>query len=148
MRLLSDYQNRNTLEATLLKQCYPVLLSNRVDPFANSNWFQSLPVIEAMTDLGIPIAFQTKGGKGIDDVLDMVSPSAWYVSIAMLDDSIRQRIEPGAPTIESRFELLEKLVDRGHVPTVGLNPWVPEWCPLSDVEKILERLQGIGVKGC
>ncbi len=145
MRLLADYQNRETLEATLLKQGYPVLVSNRVDPFAASNFKQAVPVIRVMAEMGIPVAIQTKGGLGIADVLEFLPPSVWYVSISMLDDAVRNRIEPGAPAIDERFRLIETLTNRGHKVTLGLNPIVPEWLP--DPMPLLKRAQAAGVRG-
>ncbi len=144
-RLLQDYRNRETLTAQLLKAGYPVLISNRVDPFAASNYQQAVPIITTMAEMGIPLALQTKGGRGIDDVLSVLPPSAWYISIGTLDDSIRKRIEPGAPTIESRFELIEKLTAKGHHVSLGLNPLVPEWCP--NPEALLDRARASGAKG-
>lgn len=144
-RLLQDYRNRETLTAQLLKDGYPVLISNRVDPFAASNYQQAVPIITTMAEMGIPVAIQTKGGRGIDDVLSALPPSAWYISISTLDDSIRKRIEPGAPTIDSRFELIEKLTSKGHHVSLGLNPLVPEWCP--NPEALLSRAKDAGAKG-
>jgi hypothetical protein len=37
----------------------------------------------------IPVAIQTRGGKGVDDVLDFLPPSVWYISIPCLNDDIR-----------------------------------------------------------
>lgn len=145
LRLLADYNNRESLVARLLQEGYPVLVSNRVDPFAASNYQVAVPIICQMAEMGIPLAFQTKGGRGIDDALAAVPPSAWYVSISMLDDSLRRRIEPGAPSIDSRFELMERLAKRGHHVTLGLNPLVPEWC--HDFKALLDRAQSAGVRG-
>jgi hypothetical protein len=144
-RLLADFQNRSTIEAHLLREGYPVLCSNRVDPFAASNYRQSLPILETMTGLGIPISIQTRGGFGVDEALDFLPPSTWYISITSLDDEVRKRVEPGAPTPESRFELLAKLKERGHRSIVALNPLVPEWCP--DATRLLERAQAAGAEG-
>lgn len=145
MRFLADYQQRQTVEATLLKEGYPVLISNRVDPFASSNYQQALPMMAALNEMGIQIAIQTKGGKGVDEVLEWLPPSCWYVSISFLDDRLRKKIEPGAPTIESRFELIEKLKAKGHRVVAGVNPCVPEWLP--DPTALFERLAERGVEG-
>ena len=146
-RILENYQNRKTLVPKLLQQGYGVLISNRVDPFATSNYKQSIPVMQRMTELGIPIAIQTKGGKGIDEALTFLKPAAWYISITMLNDETRQRIEPGAPTINSRFELIEKLVAAGHSVFIGLNPWAEEWCSLPEAKELLDRAKQCGAWG-
>lgn len=144
MRLLSDFRNRDTLIARLLKERYPVVVSNKSDPFARSNYRQTVPILEAMTGAGVPVVLQTKGGQGIDDVLSFLPPSCWYVTITTLDDSIRQRIEPGAPSVAERLALVEKLTARGHYVTVGLNPYVPEWC--TDAAALLQAVKRAGAK--
>lgn len=147
MSLLQNFRERESLAATFLKEGYPILCSNRVDPFATSNYRQSVPILELATQVGVPIAFQTRGGKGVDEVLEFLPPSVWTISITMLDDAIRKRIEPGAPSIPSRLELIEKLVDNGHRVTILLNPLVPEWCPSEDVEQLLAKCRDRGAEG-
>lgn len=146
-RLLEDFPNRKTLEATLLQQGYGILISNRVDPFAASNYREAVPIMRRMTELNIPIALQTKGGKGVDESLSFLKPSCWYVTITMLDEDLRRQIEPGATSIASRFELIEKLTALGHVVFVGLNPWCAEWCSLEQAQALLHRAKDCGAYG-
>jgi hypothetical protein len=75
-RFLQDLPQRNTLQALLMKAGYPTLISNRVDPFAVTNYRIALPLMETMTGMGIPLAIQTKGGKGIPEALAFLPPSA------------------------------------------------------------------------
>ena len=145
MRFLADYRNRDTLPATLLKAGYPVVMSNRVDPFANSNFQQTLPILELLAQLGIPVQFQTRGGKGIEDALKIVGPSVWYVSITFQDDAQRRAVEPGAPSIPARLDLISQLTDHGHHVVAGLNPLVPDWIP--DPEPLLDQIQAAGAWG-
>ena len=145
LNLLRDFRDRESPEARLLREGYPVVVSNRVDPFASSNHRVSLPIMEQMTAIGIPIAIQTRGGTGVDEALDFLRPSVWYVSMSMIDDGLRKRIEPGATTIESRFDLIAKLKSRGHRVVLGLNPVVREWLP--DPIPLLERAKAAGVEG-
>jgi DNA repair photolyase len=63
----------------------------------------------------------------------------------MLDDAVRKRVEPMAPSIESRFELVEQLVAAGHVVTVGVNPLTLDWVP--DFEPLLNRIKDLGAWG-
>jgi len=145
MRLLSDYRNRESLQAKLLQLGYPVVVSNRSDPFTPSNSQISLNVLRVMAEMGIPVALQTKGGKGAFEALDFLPPSVWYISISMLDDELRKKIEPGAPSVEDRFGLLQECAQRGHRTVVGFNPCVPEWQP--DPYPLLERIKDVGVEG-
>ena len=145
LNMLSEMHKRQTLEAYLLREKYPVLISNRVDPFAVSNYRQSLPIIELLTQLDIPVAFQTKGGRGIDECLAMVKPSCWYISINSLDEDYRKRMEPGAPTFKERLQLAEKLVSRGHSVSIGINPAVPEWLP--NPGELIKQIAATGAHG-
>lgn len=145
MNLLSSYQNRDSLEAVLLRAGMPVLMSNRTDPFSLPNYQQTLKLIETFTALDIPLAFQTRGGKGIDEALNLVGPSCWYVSINTQTEPLRESIEPHAPSLASRFALMETLVSRGHRVVLGLNPLVREWMP--EPEAILSRALAAGCSG-
>lgn len=144
VNLLTQFRNRDTFAARLLQQGYAALMSNRVDPFAVSNYRQSLPLIELMVTQGVPIMFQTRGGPGVQDAIKMVPRSAWYISICHADDAIRKRIEPGSPSIQSRLDLAESLLAAGHHVDVGLNPLVEDWMPHP--EKMLDTLFRIGVR--
>lgn len=147
MKLLATYHERDTLAAWLLRERYPVCISNRVDPLASNNVGQALPVISILTRLGIPVQIQTKGGRerDVDELLDILPPTVFYVSIAMLDDDLRRRIEPGAPGITDRLKLLKRLSRRGHRLVVGVNPLVPEWLPQPG--ELISRLGDLGVEG-
>lgn len=145
-RLIASYRERRSPEALLLQAGYPVLVSNRTDAFAHSNE-HLLPLLETMTELGIPIAFQTRGGRKLSSCLSYLKPACWYVSICQLDDSLRKAIEPGAPTIQARLDAIRELREKGHRVVVALNPLVPEWLPLADVECLLSTLKDLGVEG-
>lgn len=143
VNLLKEYRDRQSLPAMLLKEGYPVLMSNKVDPFAASNWQPTLQILRIMQEQGIPVAFQTKGGKGIDEALTLIGPSAFYISIGFLDDTLRRKIEPGAPSIPERLALIEKLKAQGHHVSVGINPCVPQWLP--DPLELMKEIQKRGV---
>ncbi len=145
MRFIAHYKERNTLAAHLLKQGYPVVVSNKVDPFASSNYLQSVPVLEVLTALGIPVQIQTKGGRGVDKVLSFLPPSVWYISISTLNDDIRRQCEPGAPPIKDRLALIEQVLSLGHSVVVGINPCIPEWLP--NPIPLVKQLKSLGVWG-
>jgi DNA repair photolyase len=145
INLIQQQYERDSMEAFWLREGYPVLLSNKVDPFSNSNYRTALPLINLMAEMDIPMAFQTKGGRGIDEALEVIKPSVWYITIEFSDESLARQLEPAAPSIESRYELIAKLRDRGHEVVLGLNPLSVEWCP--EPEKILQRCKDLGVWG-
>ena len=145
MQLLTGMKRRKGIDALLLRESYPVLISNRTDAFALSNYKQALPVMQTLADMGIPMAIQTKGGRGIDEALAFMQPSCWYISISFDDDGMRTSVEPGAPSLDERFELIEKLIAKGHTVYLGLNPLVPEW--IADPAPLLRRVKSMGVYG-
>jgi DNA repair photolyase len=148
VNLLADYQNRDTLEAKLLQAGYPVLLSNRTDPFSLSNRTAAIPIMRLMVELGIPIALQTKGFSRPDDlpeVLEFLKPSCWYISISFNEDDLRAKIEPGAPSVGDRLRLIETLRAHGHSVVVGINPCVPEWLPRP--QELIQQIAAAGAEG-
>lgn len=144
---LKGIYTNNSLSSILLREKYPVIVSNLVDPFATSNYGIAVPVMEMLTNMGIPIGIQTRGGRGVDDVLSFLPKSVWYISIPMLNDDIRKKVEPAAPSIESRLELIDKVRAKGHEVIVGLNPTVQEWLPGTDAFDLIDLFAKKGVHG-
>lgn len=144
-RLVDGHLERTSVQARLLAECYPVLFSNKVDPFANSNSRDALVLLDKLVDQDIPVAMQTRGGRGVDEALTMLPPSCWYVSICHADDADRRRVEPGAPPLDSRYELIRKLRAAGHRVVVALNPLVPDWIP--DPTTVFQKAKEAGAEG-
>jgi DNA repair photolyase len=142
-------QTRKDLTSYFLKNKYPILLSNKVDPFATSNRYQTLSVAEILMTNGNPIAWQTKGGDAIviQQVLDLIGTQRqhWYISISFMDDALRKKIEPGAPSIESRFELAQHLIESGQSVSIGLNPLISQWFSLEDLDLFMAKCKQIGI---
>jgi hypothetical protein len=148
--LLSEHHQRRSREARLLQARVPLLVSNHVDPLAGTNAAQFEPIWELCVELGIPLTWQTRGAQRpqlrIQERIIRETPRAvWYVSIPMLDDEVRRRVEPHAPSIGSRLELIGQLIERGHVVTVGVNPLTVEWMPRF--EPLLDLLKATGCWG-
>lgn len=145
VRALATKDTRKGLDAVLMSCGCPIVVSNRVDPFAASNVKISMPILQTMTEVGVPYAIQTRGGKGIDEFLSFATPSIWYVSICSLDEEYTKRVEPGAWLPERRFDMIRQVTEAGHRVVLGLNPLVPEWCP--DPAPLLEKAKAAGVEG-
>jgi DNA repair photolyase len=148
--LLAEHHKRRSREARLLQARVPMLVSNHVDPFAGTNAVQFEPIWEMCVELSIPLAWQTRGAhKAHRPILERVvreTPrSVWYISIPMLDDDVRRQVEPHAPSIGSRLELVQQLIEAGHVVTVGVNPLTVDWLP--KFEPLLDQLKAAGVWG-
>lgn len=148
-RTYSMIDNRDkqiNLPSLLLREKYPILISNRSDPFSHSSYQDFVPLIRHLTEQEIPVAIQTRGGEGIEEVLSSFFPqSVWYISVTHQRDETRQKVEPYAPTIESRLRLVERLRELGHRVLVGVNPLVKEWIP--DPETFFCALKRYGVEG-
>lgn len=145
LRLLRDYGSRSTFAARLLQEGYPVVVSNRCDPFSANNYKQAIPILKTMAEVGVPVFYQTRGGYGIDDVLEFAPPATWYVTIETLDDDLGKALSPGAPPPSERLKLVRQLVDAGHLVLVGFNPCVPEW--QADPEPLLRAVKDAGAWG-
>ncbi|MEY4431131.1 MAG: hypothetical protein RLZZ533_1067 [Cyanobacteriota bacterium] len=148
--LLSEHHKRKSREARLMQARVPMLVSNHVDPLAGTNAVQFEPLWELCVELGVPLTWQTRGAHKahlrIQERIIRETPRAvWYVSIPMLDDDVRRRVEPHAPSIGSRLELIDQLIERGHVVTVGVNPLTTDWMP--KFEPLLDLLKAKGVWG-
>ena len=144
MGLISQFQEKNTYAAALLRSGYPVTISNHVDPFADSNSRQALVILETMTELGLRYSIQTKCGKSGYDFLKFASPTVFYISIATMDEEVLRRVEPGAPSAKERFKFIEAARAAGHRVCVGINPVVPEW--IGDPNPLCKTLASIGVE--
>ena len=151
--MLQRHDISNTLEAYLLRQKYPVLISNHVDPFASNNADLSMHIINALIGLNIPCTIQTKGGKGLltgfgqwDPAIDLIQkPTVFYVSIESVHDKYGFQWAPKAPSITSRLELVRELKKRGHSVLVGVNPVVPQWIP--NPKEVIDTLAMLEVDG-
>ena len=147
MRFLADFHNRETLSAKLMQDGYPICISNRSDPFAYSNAKQIMPILETLAAIDHPVTFQTKGGAGIERAIELFPTAVWYISVSFASDDLRRKIEPGAPSIASRFELMNKVRTAGGRIILGLNPVVPEWLSNDEIELILDMAKANGAEG-
>lgn len=143
-----EYHGEQNIVSHYLRERYPVALSNLVDPFATSNYLVADPIIHQMIDLKIPIAFQTRGGsvkpaqKALTYALDHLPPTVFYVSIPMLDENLRKRIEPGAPPIQYRLDMVREMIAKGHRVIVAANP--SDW--IGDHEAYIKAIYDTGAR--
>jgi DNA repair photolyase len=157
LRLLKAFRDRGkdgqykrqSLAAHLLREGYPVVASNLVDPLSKSN-AQSFLAIQSLMELqGVPYSIQTKVAAdptaAYQALKQAKKPIVWYISVTTLDDKHRRRIEPGASSIPDRLQFIRDAIAQGHRVLVGINPVIPELIP--DAEAIVGTLKERGVEG-
>jgi len=136
-----------TYKDALIAEGYPICLSNKTDPFSASNYIQTIAIAHELSKVLNGIFIQTKGGKGIDEfikALNYKKEIVFYITITTLNETIRKRIEPGAPTTMERFEMAQKLKKLGYHVIIALNPILEKWMPLTDLDILMKKCKDYG----
>jgi DNA repair photolyase len=157
LRLLREFRDRGkdgrykrqSLAAHLLREGYPVVASNLVDPLSKSNAKAFLAIQSLMELQRVPYSIQTKVAADPTDAYKALNqakkPIVWYISVTTLNDEHRRRIEPGASSIPDRLQFIQDAIANGHRVLVGINPVIPELIP--DADEIVGTLKECGVEG-
>lgn len=119
-----------------------VALGTNTDPYQRAEGrYRLMPgVIDALAGSGTPFSILTKGTllrRDLPLLADVDVPVSLAVSIAVLDDELQQRLEPGTPTARARLDLVRAIRDAGlpvHVMVAPVLPW------LTDSTDHLDRL--------
>lgn len=143
-RQLANLHDDQSTEAVLIKQGYPVIISNHVDPLSRSNSFMQ-PVIHSMYEAGHSVILQTKLADDISAVVSDDEKILWCVTIETDRDDFAKKVAPGAPDITTRLKHIEKLTATGHKVVVLMCPYVSAW--FEDIAGLVAHLKGIGVSG-
>lgn len=135
-----------------LREKYPICFSNTTDPFqrAEKQYRSTEAFLSWSGAARTPLFIQTRGNVLLEEwerYSKLLIPGLHvvYLSICQLDDAIRHKQEPGAQSIDRRFELARRLSDHGIPVVVACNPYVKEWVP-EPVEYV-KRCAEAGVKG-
>jgi DNA repair photolyase len=120
-----------------MREKYPIIISNNIDPFSASNQPFVNNLIDTLSELEIPVALATRGGKGTE-ILKELKPSVLYVSIPYDNEDTRIKFEPNAPSLEQRYELIDFAIKNGHKVITSINPLNSTFVknPISIVEKV------------
>lgn len=140
---IKNYKKRNDLVSFYMREKYPIVISNNIDPFSNSNTEIAAKLIETFTNEQIPVVIVTRGGKGWEYVSETTEKSVWNISVPYSDDKVRQHYEPKAPSIDERFEMVKQVIKKHNV-VILLNP-VNELFS-NDHLSIIKKYHSIGVK--
>jgi DNA repair photolyase len=143
---MKKFYESDTFLGKKMREGWGCCISNNTDPFASNNARITEAILPQIIDKKIGIFIQTKGGKRLKELCEDLPISDFYWSMTMLNEDIRKKVEPGAPSIEERFEQMKWLIDKGHNVSIGLNPLVEEWMPEADVDEMIRRGKKIGIK--
>ncbi|MEU8227458.1 Rv2578c family radical SAM protein [Kribbella sp. NPDC048915] len=123
-----------------------VALGTNTDPYQRAEGrYRLMPgIIDALTESGTPFSILTKGTLLRRD-LGLLSAAARHVSVgvgislALGDEELRKRLEPGVPSVRGRLDLIRAIRDAGLPCGVMVAPVLP-W--LADSEDQLDELFG------
>ncbi|HLT67752.1 MAG TPA: Rv2578c family radical SAM protein [Microbacterium sp.] len=131
-----------------------VALGSNTDPYQRAEGRYGLMpgIIRALAESGTPLSILTKGTLLRRD-LPLIAEAAGHVpvdlsmSIAMFDDDLQQRVEPGTPTTTARLDTVHAATEAGLDVTVFLMPILP-WLSDSDadLEHAVSRIAAAGAR--
>lgn len=97
------------------------------------------PALEVLVERDLAFTLVTKGRTVLRDI-DLLSHSRQrrvQISLCAVDEDQVARIDPGAPSVAERLEMVHVLHGAGVRVRVQASPWIPG---VSDVAALLERL--------
>ncbi|MEN2738531.1 intein-containing Rv2578c family radical SAM protein [Microbacterium sp. X-17] len=123
-----------------------VALGTNTDPYQRAEGrYRLMPgIIAALTESGTPFSILTKGTlirRDLPQLMDAATRVNVSIatSIAVFDDALQRRIEPGTPTATARLETVRAASDAGFRVTVFLMPVLPH---LTDAVPALDEALG------
>lgn len=137
-----------TYDDMLLKEGYPILVSNRSDPFTPRNYRDTLALFTHLKNIPNGIFIQTKCGPGMNDALEILGDKrpVVYITVTTIRDEIAKIIEPGAPLPTERLRIAKNLHKRGYLVLIAVNPCCEQWIPMKDLESLCDDLKKSGMK--
>lgn len=139
-------QDDTTLTGWLLRQGYPICVSNRTDAFARNNVRNTRALFQHLAERDNGIFIQTKGGDGIGEIIESLPRKpVIYLSITMADDDLAKTVEPAAPLPSERLALARHFIERGFVVIAAINPCSKTWLPPDHFPVLMERIRAAGV---
>ena len=150
--LFSKEQKDTTINSAIYKKI-PVRMGGLTDCFQEieRKFRISYDTLKILHENHYPYLIVTKSPllaeKEYLDVLDKDLASIQY-TIVSLDENIIRRLEPGAPTIESRLQAIEILSKRGFYVTGRISPIFPPKSneEIEDLKKVIHVLKKHGVQ--
>jgi DNA repair photolyase len=141
-KILNSTKNES-LKDYYIQNRYPISVSNNSDINSCSNSDILLEIIKQFKKAGFPILWETKGThnlKQMDKFISVVDEKdIVYLTITTFDDEKRKEIEPAAPTVENRLELVKQLRQKGIKTEIGFNPCIPGFITDQEIINFIEN---------
>lgn len=149
---LANLNENNDNVSILLRQKFPVFVSNHVDLFSTSNrWL--VDIVRFLTEAQIPVFYQTRFSNDdkLFDYVKSLQKACWQVTIETHSDEISKKISPGAAVISKRLKNIETLIKENHLVVANILPFSTHFFDHSNwktnFKQMLDLLYNIGVKG-
>ncbi|MFA5379257.1 MAG: hypothetical protein WC455_26110 [Dehalococcoidia bacterium] len=141
-------QEITTYDDLLLRDGYPICISNRSDPFTPRNWRDTVALCQHLVNIPNGVYLQTKCGPGMDEALDILGDKrpVVYITVTTIRDDIAAVIEPGAPPPSERLRIAKDLHRRGYLVLIAVNPCAEQWMPPGDLEAPCDDLKASDIR--
>jgi len=137
-----------TYKDMLLAEGYPILVSNRSDPFTPKNQRESIALFTHLSERGNGVFIQTKTGPGMDECLDLMGnrrDMVVYITVTTMRDDIAAIVEPNAPPPSARLATAKRLHGKGYLVLIAVNPCTEAWMPRKDLETLCKEMKKEGM---
>ncbi|GAA0603979.1 Rv2578c family radical SAM protein [Kribbella sandramycini] len=130
-----------------------VALGTNTDPYQRAEGrYQLMPgIIAALAGSGTPFSILTKGTllrRDLEQLSAVDVPVGIAVSLALGDDELRRRLEPGVPSVRGRLELIRAVRAAGLPCGVMVAPILPWLTDSADqLDQLLGELAAAGATG-
>jgi DNA repair photolyase len=141
-------QEIQTYDDALLRDGYPICVSNRSDPFTERNWRDTIALCRHLVNIPNGVYLQTKCGPGMDEALDALRDKkpVVYITMTSIKDYIAAVLEPNAPPPSERLRIAKDLHRRGYLVLIAVNPCAEQWMPSADLETLCTDLKASGIR--
>jgi DNA repair photolyase len=136
--------------AETTKDRWPVMLSDTTDPYQPLEKEHEITrrCLEVLVEWGYPLLIVTKSNLVTRDI-DLFKKTQTVVSMTITTsrEETARKMEPYAPSPDSRFKALKRVAEEGISTVVRIDPVIPSvnW-NLDELEEIISHAADIGVK--
>jgi len=147
LEIVNQLKNPTGVAGTAIKLGYPMLFSNRTDPFSLDNLPITRIVAQLTANMPNGVIWQTKTGnlKDIENVLNLYAKAGkknaiFAITVCTLDDKKRRMIEPKAPSTENRLKAAKMIKEAGFGIMANVAPMHNGIVPKEDFKAFVAEL--------